>query len=88
MTVECSAKRHILPLLALITGSLILSLACPTPSLAEVRMVTATGEHRMTERETRVDAIRLATQQAKKHALEQVASYLESVTVVRNLDVT
>ena len=42
----------------------------------------------MTERETRVDAIRFATQQAKKHALEQVASYLESVTVVRDLDVT
>ncbi|MBX3343072.1 MAG: hypothetical protein KF711_15890, partial [Nitrospira sp.] len=34
------------------------------------------------------DAIRLATEQAKKQALEQVASYLESVTVVRDLDVT
>ncbi|MCC6965861.1 MAG: hypothetical protein IT391_06205 [Nitrospira sp.] len=42
----------------------------------------------MTERETRVDAVRLATQQAKKQALEQVASYLESVTVVRDLDIT
>lgn len=42
----------------------------------------------MTDRETRVDAIRLAGEQAKKEALEQVASYLESVTVVRNLDVT
>ena len=42
----------------------------------------------MTERETKLDAIRLATEQAKKHALEQVASYLESVTVVRDLDVT
>ncbi|MCE7978646.1 MAG: hypothetical protein DYH03_16270 [Nitrospira sp. NTP1] len=42
----------------------------------------------MTERDTRIDAIRLATEQAKQQALEQVASYLESVTVVRNLDVT
>lgn len=42
----------------------------------------------MTDRETRVDAIRLAGEQAKKEALEQVASYLESVTVVRDLDVT
>jgi hypothetical protein len=42
----------------------------------------------MTDRETKVDAIRLATEQAKKQALEQVASYLESVTVVRDLDVT
>lgn len=42
----------------------------------------------MTDRETKIDAIRLATEQAKKQALEQVASYLESVTVVRDLDVT
>ncbi len=42
----------------------------------------------MTDRETKADAIRLATEQAKKQALEQVASYLESVTVVRDLDVT
>ena len=63
-------------------------LACPLPSLAEVRVVTGTGEHRMSDRETKAEALRLATEQAKKHALEQVASYLESVTVVRNLDVT
>ena len=42
----------------------------------------------MTDRETKIDAVRLATEQAKKQALEQVASYLESVTVVRDLDVT
>ncbi len=42
----------------------------------------------MTDRETKTDAIRIATEQAKKQALEQVASYLESVTVVRDLDVT
>ncbi len=42
----------------------------------------------MTDRETRVDAIRLAGEQAKHDALEQVASYLERVTVVRDLDIT
>ncbi len=42
----------------------------------------------MTDRETKTDAIRIATEQAKKQALEQVASYLESVTIVRDLDVT
>ena len=55
---------------------------------AEVRVVTGIGDHRMNDRETKADAIRLATEQAKKQALEQVASYLESVTVVRDLDVT
>jgi len=53
-----------------------------------MRVVTGTGEHRMSDRETREEAVRLATEQAKKQALEQVASYLESVTVVRDLDVT
>jgi hypothetical protein len=65
-----------------------LFLTCPTPSQAEVRLVTGTGEHRMNDHETKSDGIRLATEQAKRQALEQVASYLESVTVVRDLDVT
>lgn len=77
-----------MPLVALFTAGFLLFFASPSPSLADVRVVTATGQHRMTDRETRVDAIRLATEQAKQQALEQVASYLESVTVVQNLDVT
>ncbi|WHZ24091.1 MAG: hypothetical protein OJF47_003203 [Nitrospira sp.] len=63
-------------------------LARPDVGRAEIRVVTGTGEHRMSDRETKDDAVRLATEQAKKQALEQVASYLESVTVVRDLDVT
>ena len=85
---ELPRTRGFAPLLCLVTLSLLFSLTCPTPSHADIRFVTATGEHRMTDRETRIDAIRLATEQAKKQALEQVASYLESVTVVRDLDVT
>ncbi len=42
----------------------------------------------MGDRDTREDAIKLATEAAKRNALEQVATYLESVTVVRDLDVT
>ncbi len=76
------------PLIGLFTLSLCILLACPTSGQAEVRVVTGTGDHRMSERETKEDAIRFATEQAKKQALEQVASYLESVTVVRDLDVT
>jgi hypothetical protein len=60
----------------------------PTITLAEVRVVTARGEHRMGDRDTREEAIRLATEAAKRNALEQVAVYLESVTVVNGLDVT
>ena len=58
------------------------------PALAEIRVVNAQGEHRMGNRDTREDAIRLATEAAKRNALEQVATYLESVTVVHDMDVT
>ncbi len=60
----------------------------PSVTLAEIRVVTAQGEHRMGDRDTREDAIRLATEAAKRNALEQVAVYLESITIVNGLDVT
>ena len=80
--------RSIHLFIGLLSIALSLLLTCPSPSQAEVRVVTGTGEHRMNDHETKADGIRLATEQAKKQALEQVASYLESVTVVRDLDVT
>ena len=58
------------------------------PVFADIRVVNAQGEHRMGDRDTREDAIRLATEVAKRNALEQVATYLESVTVVHDMDVT
>lgn len=58
------------------------------PALADIRVVNAQGEYRMGDRDTREDAIRIATEAAKRNALEQVATYLESVTVVSDMDVT
>lgn len=55
---------------------------------ANVRVVTASGEYRMGDHDTRTDAVRLAVEAAKREALEQVATYLESVTEVKNMDVT
>ncbi len=74
--------------------SLFCSLVCvaglfsASPAFADIRVVNAQGEHRMGDRDTREDAIRLATEMAKRNALEQVATYLESVTVVTDMDVT
>lgn len=42
----------------------------------------------MGPRDTKDEAIRLATESAKRHALEQVATYLESVTVVKGVDIS
>lgn len=71
--------------------ALLLALAsfiAAAPAFADIRVVNAQGEHRMGNRDTREDAIRLATEAAKRNALEQVATYLESVTVVHDMDVT
>jgi hypothetical protein len=53
-----------------------------------VRVVTATADYRMGEHDTKMDATRMTIESAKRQALEQVAMYLESVTEVKNLDVT
>src|SRR5881296_3029420 len=71
----------------LLMGLFLTTLFIESPR-AEVRTVTAQGEHRMGDRDTREDAIRLATEAAKRNALEQVAVYLESITIVDGLDVT
>ncbi|MBI3357885.1 MAG: hypothetical protein HY038_14150 [Nitrospirae bacterium] len=60
----------------------------PSHVSAVVRVVTASGEYRMGEHDTRADAVRLAIEAAKRQTLEQVATYLESVTEVKNMDVT
>lgn len=58
------------------------------PVQAEVRTINAQGDYRMGPRDTKDDAIRLATESAKRHALEQVVTYLDSVTVVKGVDIT
>lgn len=76
---------HLLPSLCFfLAGALLVA----SPAFAELRVVTAQGEHRMGDRDTREDAVRLATESAKRNALEQVATYLESITVVDGMDVT
>ena len=73
---------------------IVLGLVCITillavsPAQADIRTISAQGEYRMGHRDTQDDAIRLATESAKRHALEQVATYLESVTVVKGADIT
>lgn len=59
-----------------------------TPVRAEVRTIAASGEYRMGDNDTRADAKRLALLDAKRVALEQVGTYLEGVTEVKNLQVT
>src|SRR4051812_14440354 len=60
----------------------------PYQPSANLQVVTASGEYQMGDHDTRADAIRLAVEAAKRQALEQVATYLESVTEIKNTDIT
>lgn len=64
------------------------ALGIGAPARAEVRIVTAQGIYRMGDRDTKEDAIRLATESAKRSALEQVATFLESITIVEGVEIT
>jgi hypothetical protein len=75
-------------LVVLTAGWTILCGGLSDQALAEIRTLTGEGEYRLGDRDTKEDGIRMAAEQAKRHALDQVASYLENVTVVRNFDVT
>lgn len=57
----------------------------PSP---HVRIVTATGEYRMTDQDTRTTAVRRAVEAAKRSALEQVCIYLESVSETKEMELT
>ncbi len=58
------------------------------PADAEIKTITAAGEYRMGDNDTKTDAKRLALLHAKRLALEQVGTYLEGVTEVKHLSVT
>lgn len=61
-------------------------LTFPALTHAELRTVTGSGDHVLREHDTKQEGIRLATEAAKRDALEQVATYLESVTVSTDLN--
>jgi len=55
---------------------------------AEVHTIHATGEYRMGDNDTRTDAKRLAPLDAKRMAMEQVGTYVESISEVRDMRLT
>lgn len=75
------------PLFRLLLGFLFVCLLSSRVD-ADVRTLAAEGEHILGEHDTKEDAIRLASEAAKRSALEQVALYLESVTVVTDFNIS
>jgi len=72
----------------MLAGATLACLLAASHASAEVRTITATGEYRMGDNDTKTDAKRLALLDAKRLALEKTGTYLEGVTEVKNLQVT
>ena len=53
--------------------------------LAVMQTVSGVGEYRMGDDETKQEAVRLATEAAKRDVLEQVTTYVDSMTVAKGL---
>lgn len=70
----------LLPLLAL--------LALPSPVHAEVRTIEADSSYAMSDNDSRVDARRIATQEAKRKALELAGTFVASLTEVKEYRLT
>lgn len=71
---------------ALIAGLTMAGLS--SSCFAELLTVTADGEYRLGDHDTKEDGVRLAIEAAKRRALEQVVTYVESVTTATGLDLT
>lgn len=54
---------------------------------SSMQIVRGVGEHRMGDYESKQEAVRLATEAAKRDALEQMASYVDSLTVVKDREI-
>ena len=79
--------KNLAPIIRLIPVFLVCS-GIGVPAQADTRSLVATGEYRMGDNDTRSDAKRLALLDAKRRALEQAGTYVESETHVKNLEVT
>ena len=56
----------------------------PITSSAQVHDVEATGEYVMGDNDTKIEARRIALEHAKRLAVEQIGTYLESETIVKD----
>lgn len=81
---EGSAVNVILQLVLLILTNILL---CRI-GFAEVRIIEADSTYIMGDNDSKIDARRIATQEAKHKALEQAGTYVESMTQVQNYQLT
>ncbi|NTV54633.1 MAG: tetratricopeptide repeat protein [Syntrophaceae bacterium] len=85
-----SRKRRTIEQRAGLFGALSLMLVfCWTAAaFAEIKVIEADGFYIMGDNESKIDARRIAVQEAKRKALEQAGTYVESLTAVTNNQLT
>lgn len=79
-------RRHAVPLYMDITSTA--GTVTPHAQPEPTSKVTVSSDYRMGSHDSRSDAVRMAVEAAKRQALEQAATYLETVTEVKNFDLT
>jgi tetratricopeptide (TPR) repeat protein len=57
-------------------------------ALAEIKIIESDSAYLMGDNDSKIDARRIAVQEAKRKALELAGSYVESLTVVKNYQLT
>jgi tetratricopeptide (TPR) repeat protein len=71
-----------------LTAALFALLVIASPSWAEMRTVSATGEHRMQANDSRADARRLAFHDAKRRAFEEAGKSMAGLPELQGLQLT
>lgn len=72
----------------LMTFGTVLALLLAAPSRAAVEEIEATGRYYLGDNDTRLDGHRLALMEAKRNALEKAGTYVESITEVKDFQLT
>jgi tetratricopeptide (TPR) repeat protein len=83
---ECGMRN--IYLVQLIGLFLMLTALWSVPALAEIKVIEADSAYIMGDNDSKVEARRVAVQEAKRKALELAGAYVESMTVVKNYQLT
>ena len=67
---------------------LVLAMLFSHAAVAEIKIIEADSAYLMGDNDSKIDARRIAVQEAKRKALELAGSYVESLTVVKNYQLT
>jgi len=68
--------------------SCVLVFSCAASAFAEVKVIETESTYLMGDNDSKVDAHRIAVQEAKRKALEQAGTYVESLTAVKDYRLT